>query len=192
MASFDSQLLMVFFGDAVLLGELRHRLSLADALDDLLLYVRMDAMSGFGHGAAVRLVNFTLTAFGQGVQDSGYPSMFPGACFTLSDRMHPLRTRFGGQVDRALGFDISRKVEPDSQSPVVVHELGLLSRGSPSSLDLAAYNPACSLIASTDHGVWWISSLFIALPFPCRPSVANSNWRRIAGSQPFCAPQRST
>ena len=38
----------------MLFGELRHRFSLAYAFNDLLLYVRMDALSGFGHRAAVR------------------------------------------------------------------------------------------------------------------------------------------
>jgi hypothetical protein len=37
------------FRDAVLFGELRRRLALSYAFNDLLLYVRIDAVSGFGH-----------------------------------------------------------------------------------------------------------------------------------------------
>jgi hypothetical protein len=57
----------------VLFGELRHRLALCYSFNDLLRYVRMDAVSGFGHRAAVKLVNFTLTAFRLTFEDSAYP-----------------------------------------------------------------------------------------------------------------------
>ena len=59
---------------AMFFGKLGHRLAGTHAFEDLFLYVRVDVVSLFGHTAVVSLGIFTLTAFRQSVQDSGYPS----------------------------------------------------------------------------------------------------------------------
>src|SRR6266478_6882257 len=48
------------FGNAMLFGQFRDRLAGAYAFDDLLLYVRMDMLSGFGHRAAVSWLLFNI------------------------------------------------------------------------------------------------------------------------------------